>query len=542
MKNNIILTLLLSIICISNLLTNKGSFFSNSQYHGQDRLDEIKRIKEKNAQAKRLVENAVKHFMTVAVPRACYDFIYDPIWRKGELYVFVIDEKGINLAQGDDSELIWQDMSAIKVTDKLSLVKQMLKSKEGRVIGYEWDNSYITSYVKAIKKDGKKYVLGAGFFPQSSQYTAKVIAKSAAAYFYSHDKDDTFSLISQYGGPFSRGNISTFVFDTSGVLVADSVNSALINQNLYDTVDAKGKHYIKEMIELAKKDKGRGWYSHYWSNTLQDIYFIQVTDPKSKNSYIIASGYYPNETFQSAKSFVSKAVSYLKTHGAKRAFLEFTNKIGQFIKGSLYIAVYDMNGKCVANGFETGIVGQNVLKRVDQHGKYYIQEMLRVAKKYKRGIAAYYIRNAFTLAYVYEVSIPEGRFIVCCEYVPDSKVQAVEGFVNKGLDYLQNNNEFDAFSRFSSKRGGFLQGDLYMFVYNSKGIRLVNGFHKGQVWRNFLKTTDQNGKAIIQDIITLALNGGGWYGYRSLNAQRRIFVKAIEKNEHTFIVGSGYFL
>ena len=48
----------------------------------------------------------------------------------------------------------------------------------------------------------------------------------------------------------------------------------------------------------------------------------------------------------------------------------------------------------------------------------------------------------------------------------------------------------------------------------AEGTRLANGIYKSQLWKNFIKATDQDGKAIVSDAITVALNGGGWTTYK----------------------------
>lgn len=539
MKNKILIIIFLNIFFIKSIYPQEKFFSdSNSKEHKSSESD---RIKSKIKEAKNLVSNAVNHFLKVKIEQACYDFIYNPVWRKGELYVFVIGEKGNCLAQGDDSNLIWKNVSKVKSIEGFSLLKQMLKSTKGRFLGYIWDKSYMTSYVKTVKKDGKRYILGAGFFPQNHEYTTKTIVQSAVAFFYPHDKDLTFSLISQPYGPFVKGDIYSYVYDFDGFCVAHGKNPAFVGQNLIDMVDSKGKYPIKEIINVAK-EKGKGWVDFIWDNDLKRSYVIKVIDPKTKKPYAFAAGYYPNDSFEAVKTFVHRAVSYLKANGAKNAFPEFSNPVGAFVKGGMAIFVYDLKGKCLAHGYAPGLVGQNLMKRTDQHGKYYVKEIIRIAKKYKEGIATYHAHNAFTMAYVVEIQTPDGKFVLGCKYIPESKIRAVEGFVNKAIDFLENNDLYTSLARFSSKKGGFVQGDLSIFVYNAKGIRLVNGFKKGQIWRNFSKSTDQNGKAVIEDIIPLALNGGGWYQYKALNSQRKVYVKPLEKDNHTYIVGSGFFL
>ncbi len=504
-------------------------------------LMEEHRTRNRNAQMKQLVENAAKHLQKVPLEEALYDFIYNTIWRKGELYVFVYDENGNCLAQGDDSDLIWKSIGNLKSVSRVPLLQQMLNSSKGARVSYSWNNSYISAYVKTVEKDGKRYVLGAGFYPQNPKYTAKTLVQTAAAYFYSSGKDDTFALMSEHEGPFVKGDIYAWAMDFDGICVANSENPALMGQSVIDLTDDKNQPVNKNMIKIAK-EKGSGWVDYYSQGDSKRSYFLKVVDPKTKKAYLLIADYYPNETLQTVETFVNRAVSFLKANGAQVAFKEFSNKVGQFIQGALSIFVYDMQGNCVANGDLPSLVGQNLLRRRDQNGKFMVQEILRIANKYGRGFASYHVRNAFMLAYVVKVEIPDGKFVVVCEYAPDSKTKTVEAFVNKAIEYFKSHTRFEAFDKFSSRQGGFLQGDLSVFVYDQKGFRLVNGVRKHQIWRNFSKSTDQDGKPVVQDIITLAINGGGWYEYKLLNAIRRVYVQSVDKDNESFIIGSGYFM
>lgn len=504
-------------------------------------LMEEHRTRNRNAQMKQLVENAAKHLQKVPLEEALYDFIYNPIWRKGELYVFVYDENGNCLAQGDDSDLIWKSIGNLKSVSRIPLLQQMLNSSKGARVSYSWNNSYISAYVKTVEKDGKRYILGGGFYPQNPRYTAKTLAQTAAAYFYSSGKDDTFALMSEHEGPFVKGDIYAWAMDFDGICVANSENPALMGQSVIDLTDDKNQPVNKNMIKIAK-EKGSGWVDYYSQGDSKRSYFLKVVDPKTKKAYLLIADYYPNESLQTVETFVHRAVSFLKANGAQVAFKEFSNKVGQFIQGALSIFVYDMQGNCVANGDLPSLVGQNLLKRKDQNGKFMVQEILRIANKYGRGFASYHVRNTFMLAYVVKVEIPDGKFVVVCEYAPDSKTKTVEAFVNKAIEYFKSHTRFEAFDKFSSRQGGFLQGDLSVFVYDQKGFRLVNGVRKNQIWRNFSKSTDQDGKPVVQDIITLAINGGGWYEYKLLNAIRRVYVQSVDKDNESFIIGSGYFM
>lgn len=508
-------------------------------------------IQRKAKEAKTLVVNAVKHFSAVSLEKAAEDFIYNSKWRKGELFVFVFDSNGVALAHGDDSDLIWKSIADIKgIGGTRPLIKDMLSvGRKGGRLSYLWDNGFKSSYVKVVNKNGVDYVLGAGFYPESDEYSTEELVKMAVAYFNQNGKEATFALINNPTGPFVKGDIYMFAYDFKGIAVAHGNNAALVGQNLIDQVDSRGKPITKALIAAARSKKGSGWIDYSWLNDYKRAYVERVVDPKTKKPYLISAGYYPNTNLSSTKTFVNRAITHLKAVGARAAFEDFSNQTGEFIKGGLTIFVYNFEGKCLANGENPGFVGQNLIKHTDQDGKLYVQEIIRRARRDGKALVSLTTRNAHELAYVERVDVPDGKFIIGAMYHPDSKAQATRALVDKGIDYLRDihNTKDQAFGMFSNKDSEFYRGDLHIFVYDAKGTRLVNGAHMGQIWRNFLKTPDEAGKPIVADIIATAVNGGGWLEYVVRNARRRIYVKSIEKprafgNPELLVVGSGYFL
>lgn len=504
-------------------------------------------INRKSAECKRLTNNAVKHFMKVSIENACNDFIHNSIWRKGELFVFVINAEGVILAHGDDYDLIWNNISKLKGVGGTPLLKNFLTiGQKGGRVSYLWDHSFKVSYVKTVIKSGKRYLLGCGFFPENDEYQTKQLVKTAVAFFKQNGPEATFALISNPKGPFVKGDIYSFAVDFNGEYVAHGQNFALVGQNLIDLTDSRGKPIIRDLIAIAKT-KGKGWLDYEWRNEFKRGYVERVVDPKTKKPYLISAGYYPNVNLQVVKSYVNRALSYLKTNGAKAAFAEFSNLVGEFAKGGLGIFVYDYKGKNLANGENPAFVGQNLIKMQAQGGKYYVRDMIRAARKYGKALINYRNFNAHAIAYVENVETPDGKFVIGAEFFPESKQASTLALVNEAVDYIRTHKPAQAFDEFSNRSENFLRGDLHVFVYKENGTRLVNGPQKAQIWHNFLKTTDQEGKAIINDLVQLALNGGGWTTYKTRNANRKVFVKAVEKKLtgdtiENLIVGSGYFL
>jgi cytochrome c len=85
-----------------------------------------------------------------------------------------------------------------------------------------------------------------------------------------------------------------------------------------------------------------------------------------------------------AEAMVKKAVAHIKAAGPEKAYDEFTN--GKSFKDrDLYIIVYDLNGKNLAQGANPKLVGKDLIGLKDPDGKPIIQMFVDVAKTKGKG-------------------------------------------------------------------------------------------------------------------------------------------------------------
>jgi len=81
-----------------------------------------------------------------------------------------------------------------------------------------------------------------------------------------------------------------------------------------------------------------------------------------------------------AQAMVKKAIVFYKANGKDKALAVFSDPKGQFVDRDLYIFVYDLNGKCVAHGFNQKMIGKDLLEMTDSEGKAYVKERVTIAK------------------------------------------------------------------------------------------------------------------------------------------------------------------
>src|SRR5665213_3519629 len=74
-------------------------------------------------------------------------------------------------------------------------------------------------------------------------------------------------------------------------------------------------------------------------------------------------------TAKDAEAMVAKAVKYIETAGPDTAYADFTGKKPGWVDGDLYVVVYDFNGKVLAHGANSKLVGKDMLDVKDANGK-----------------------------------------------------------------------------------------------------------------------------------------------------------------------------
>lgn len=97
-----------------------------------------------------------------------------------------------------------------------------------------------------------------------------------------------------------------------------------------------------------------------------------------------------------AEAMVKKAVAFIKEKGPEKAYDEFTNG-KQFKDRDLYVIVYDLNGKNLAQGANPKLVGKNLIGLKDPDGKPLIQMFVDLAKTKGKGwVEGYKFLNPVT--------------------------------------------------------------------------------------------------------------------------------------------------
>lgn len=112
--------------------------------------------------------------------------------------------------------------------------------------------------------------------------------------------------------------------------------------------------------------------------------------------------------------------------------------------------------------------------------------------------------------------------------------------VQKAAAYLQDHAPEDAFSAFTHNKE-FKQGEIYIFVYDHRGVCLAQGNEASLVWKNMYNTKDSYGAFFVQEMMRVSAKGPAWVSYSWRDSGKRSYVQSVEKNGQTYIVGAGYY-
>jgi signal transduction histidine kinase len=97
-----------------------------------------------------------------------------------------------------------------------------------------------------------------------------------------------------------------------------------------------------------------------------------------------------------AMAMVKKAVAYLKLNGKDKTLSEASNPKGLFVNGDIYLTITDSTGRVLAHGLNPRLIGKDAIELKDVDGKYFVKEMLVIAKKEGSGWVDYKWPNPIT--------------------------------------------------------------------------------------------------------------------------------------------------
>jgi len=123
-------------------------------------------------------------------------------------------------------------------------------------------------------------------------------------------------------------------------------------------------------------------------------------------------------------------------------------------------------------------------------------------------------------------------------------VAEAEALVKKAITQIKDDGKDNAFAEINNPKGKFVDRDLYIFVYDLKGVCLAHGFNQKMIGKDLSGMKDIDGKSYVKERIEIAkTKGKGWQDYKFTDpVSKRIEMKSayIEKVDD-LIVGCGVY-
>jgi len=316
----------------------------------------------------------------------------------------------------------------------------------------------------------------------------------------------------------------------------------LIGTNAWLARDAKGKLVNQEIINKLKETDNGVWVSYISKRALKHAYAEKVQDAQG-NFYAIVCGYYPDTTRNTAKELVRKGYAYMKKHGKTLSVNEFTDKMNEnFRYGDLFLVVHDMQGVCIAHGGNPELVGQSQDDERDEDGHYYVRSMIASAQKNGSGWETFKKNKSFETVYFERVNLGVESFVISCGLYPISKQENTSLLVQTAKSFLETHPRKQALAEFVKKNGKFINGDLSIFVFDTKGLCYAYGDNYNLIWRNLFSIKDDNGFPFVQNFITSTMQGATKVSY-TLNGRTKVaHLDTLIKNEKRYIIGSSFYM
>lgn len=461
-----------------------------------------------------------------------------------------MDMNGVFLAHGNQQDLIWKNYinykDALGTTVASELIKKAREGGGGGWVTYEWRGSSKNSYVQLVEKEGKEFIIAAGYYPHSKQDTVVNMVKGAIEV-VKKDIDDgrpieqAFSTISYLLGRFVVGDLYLYAMRFSdGMLLAHGAQPNLVGSIALEEQDTHGVFINKEIIKKLKLKKlGDGvWVDYISKRAPKKAYAERLIDTKG-TEYFIACGYYPDADRNQTTDLVRKGFQFMEGHGLTQAVNAFSRqRDNEFIYGDLNLFVYDLQGHVISN-INEAIKGQNHWDKVDEDGHLYVQDLIKKAEA-GGGWLNFKINKQFKSFYVEPVELGINKFVIGSAFYPSSKRAAMTLLAKSAVSFIHSNPLETAFAHFVDPTKGFIRGDLEIYVFDLAGNCYAYGDDVEKIWSTMLTTKDEEGLPFVKMLIEATAAGPATINYQLNKRPVVAHAERIEKDGVVFVVGSNF--
>jgi signal transduction histidine kinase len=503
-------------------------------------------------------------------------------WRRGEMYVFVLDLEGNMLVHPDPAmqgknELELKDIKGRPIIRGLIAAAAGLPGKPEGWHHYQWvvpgaiHPRWKSSYVRvATAPSGKRFVVGSGVYNDRMEKAFVVDAVKEAVAQIEKNGEAAFPLFHDPTGPFIVKDAYVFVIDPSGVELVNPAFPNLQGRNLLEVKDTEGKPLVRAMLD-AVRTQGSGWVDYMWPkpgdsiSTRKSTYVSKAT--VGEKWYVVGSGVYladaPKAT-RAVRTTTAPELMALVREGAatferqgEKAYPEFRKNGSRWFHDDLYFFVWTMDGMRTLNAADPSLEGRNGSDVKDVVGRPYGRMLLEAASGSAGEGWVHYmypepgdIFPAWKSVFVKRVTFPSGKqhLVAAGVYNMQMDKAFIQDVVDRAAALIATSGQ-EAFPQLRDKTGPFVFMDTYVFVDTVDGIEVVNAGQPSFEGTNLMGLKDLKGVPLADEYISAALrDGSAWVEYwwykpgTNTPARKQAYVRKVKWGQHTYIVGSGFYM
>lgn len=122
----------------------------------------------------------------------------------------------------------------------------------------------------------------------------------------------------------------------------------------------------------------------------------------------------------------------------------------------------------------------------------------------------------------------------------EKKRNDVVAFVKKSKAFLEQNSLIEFLRRINHTLE-FNEGELYLVMYDDKGVCIAHGQYTQFLWKNLIDQKDVFGNFFVKKILKIAEMGGGFVAYEWHASTKIVYVQPVEKDGKKYALCCGYY-
>lgn len=270
---------------------------------------------------------------------------------QGDITLIVLEDNGVCRANANHPALVGQNLMDWKTSAGTYLYRDLITFATTAQQGWQTvqgDQAPMRVYVKTHtdKLTGKKYIIAGCYYPGITMHTVLDYVRQARALGEEKGLD---VLLARYGSRDSfYASLRLFIYDDKGVVLLDTENPNVEGEQLLGYQDQDGHYVVRDLLQQTKEGQP-AWLNYYTHGSYKMVYAEKLTTSDGK-SYVIGSGYYPSSKQIWTAAFVDKAVAAIEQQGLRKALSHMCGDSPEFVRGGLFVRVFDEDGTCLAAG------------------------------------------------------------------------------------------------------------------------------------------------------------------------------------------------